>query len=191
MKHTGFRAAMRSALLLAAALLMPSVADAQEPLGFNSWKMFTWIIQDGQGADPVDGGGFTFESLFETRIRITDAGDAGDAFSIFVNGSPYGITPTVAYTPVGIHDGDDAWATPQFSRFEFLLAPGRYTIALNVREDAGYGYGEGFIRADEITVSITPEPATLLLTASGLVGLLAVNSRRRRAVDPSRDALAE
>lgn len=176
-----FRVALCGALLLAA-VAAPSAAAAQQPLTFGSWQMFTWVIQNGDGADPVDGEGFTFQSLFQTRIRITDAGDAGDAFSIFVNGSPYGISPSVVYAPIGAYDGDEAWATPQFSHFEFLLDPGHYTITMNVREDAGYGYGEGFIRADQITgQSVTPEPATLLLTGSGLAGLLAVAHRRRRA----------
>jgi hypothetical protein len=52
-----FRSALGGAALLAATA-MP--AAAQEALSFGSWQTFTWIIQDGMGADPVDGDGFSF-----------------------------------------------------------------------------------------------------------------------------------
>jgi hypothetical protein len=173
-----FRSALGGAALLAATA-MP--AAAQEALSFGSWQTFTWIIQDGMGADPVDGDGFSFESAFQTRIRITDAGDAGDAFGVFVNGSPFGLTPSMTYAPVGAYTGDEAWADPQFSQLEFFLDPGRYTITLTVREDAGFGYGEGFIRADELTAgSVVPEPATFVLMATALAALPLIARRHRR-----------
>lgn len=180
------RRALGAVALLAASALTPSLAQAQAPLSFGSWQTFTWLLADGTTPAPVHGSGYTFTSMLQTRIRITDGGYAGDAFAIFVNGSPFDITPSVSYDGVEVANGDEAWGTPGYSQLEFLLDPGQYTITIAVREDAGFGSGEGFIRADQITgQSVVPEPATLLLTGSGLASLLALAARRRRAAGAS------
>jgi len=179
-------------LLLGAALaaigLAPAPAAAQiAPLASGSWQMFSWFVVNGDGTDPVEGDGFGVESDQQIRLRITDAGDAGDAFTLLVNGSPFAFTPSVGYESIGAFDGDEAWGDGRFSQLELFLDPGRYTIALLVREDAGFGYGDGFIRWDSVGgVSVAPEPGTVLLMATGLVGTALVARRRRATPDTTR-----
>ena len=181
----GLRLLLGAALVAAGLAPAPAAAQAQ-PLPNGSWQMFSWFITSGDGTDPVEGDGFTVAADQQMRVRITDAGDAGDAFTIFVNGSPFGITPSVGYESIGAFTGDEAWNDGRFSQLEFFLNPGQYTLAILVREDVGFGYGDGFIRMDTVGgVSVAPEPGTVLLVATGLLGVAAV-ARRRATSDIAR-----
>jgi hypothetical protein len=171
---------LSSALVLTA--LSPRLAAAQQPLTFGVWERFEWF----DGVGPTDGLGFSFQSLLQTRIRVTDAFFAGDAFNVFVNGSLFAQTPGVAATGgnADIDTGDEAWAEPSLSKVDFVLSPGIYTITLGVRQDAGFMTGEGFLRADEVRTpidTVVPEPATVALMATGLAGVALVARRRTAA----------
>jgi hypothetical protein len=181
MRTTPFRRLLAAGALASAAFL-PAQAEAQQPLLFGSWTFFDWFLNPGETAGPVNGDGFSFQSSHAIRLRVTDAGLSGDAFSIFVNGNPLAPTPIVAEGyGSGTWDGDEAWADPALSKLEYQLDPGTYTVNLAVRQSAwGTTEGMGFLRADEIvTTGVVPEPGTVALLATGLAGLLAAGARRR------------
>jgi hypothetical protein len=177
MRTVGSRSlVLGSALLLA--LASPGRLAAQVPLvPGGAWELFEWFL----GVGPVEGDGFSLNVAQDVRVRVTDAGFSGDAFQIFVNGSPFTVTPPVVPgINTGALTGAAAWAESALSKTEFVLGPGSYLIELAVSQDAGFGFGEGFIRADLVQVGVIPEPTSVVLLASGVVGIAGLRLRARR-----------
>ena len=172
---------MRSALrgLLATgtlllALAAPAPARAQVALPLNAWTQFQWF----DGVGPVDDpfAGFFLSLLHPAVVQLTDAQATGDAFDLFVDGVLRLSTPAVpALLATGAGTGDQAWADPRLSKGSLALGPGTYLLEVHVRQDAGFGFGEGFIRA------VIPEPTTPALLGPAFAALLGVAWRRRRA----------
>jgi hypothetical protein len=176
---------MRGPLLAISILLLHVLYTrplrGQTSLALGAWSSFGWFDGVGPLDDPA--GGFSLSLPGSGRLRLTDAFETGDAFDVYVNGVLQLTTPSVVSgIDTRVADGEGAWGDTRLSQGSILLDPGAYQIDVRVREDAGFGFGEAFVRADLVTVSAVPEPGTAMLTGSGLVGLsaLATVARRRR-----------
>ena len=115
-------------------------------------------------------------------IKVTDAFEPGDSFSVFLDGglTPVLSTPSVAAsTTPNISDPDVAYSSPLFSHGSFDVGPGSHVLTLFDKESP-FGSGGAFIRADAPS---TPEPSTIAPFAFlglGLGGMF-LRARKRRA----------
>jgi hypothetical protein len=170
------------ALMLLAAT--PGRLAAQLPLTPGTWELFEFF--NGAGL-PVEGDGFTVQSSTDRiLVSVTDVYYAGDAFDIFVDAVLSGSTPLVSYGAEDITgDPDVALADARLSHFQFFLEPraNPYTITLGVR-DSEFGYGEGYVRAELVPAqpNTVPEPTSLVLLGTGLVGIVGAVRRRRHSI---------
>jgi|APFre7841882724_1041349.scaffolds.fasta_scaffold02891_3 hypothetical protein len=179
-------------LLATAALVFGVVPAAQATLvnaGFGQWYNFS--VDDLFGAPPPDvlqwfddgtyGGlgsplSFAFTLTTPGTLRVVDASNAGDQFSVRVNGTAYPTTVVPAGSTAFEADFDAAFARPgDFSRLVLALAPGAYVVTgfLTVPNDPMLQATNGGLQ-----VTAIPEPATWAVLLGGLL-LLGAAARRR------------
>jgi len=179
-------------VLIAISAAVPTKAG---PVNFNTFYefAFTGTGIPATGCDPADPAGpfcldssgtptqfapappWTFSSAAGVLLTVTDAFQAGDRFQVFDFGASLGLTSL----PVGSGDcGDDplpCLADPSHSSRVFSLVAGNHSITI-VPVLSPSGGGSGYFRATEV-----PEPTTLMLLGSGLVGLYLKRRTRTRA----------
>jgi hypothetical protein len=152
------------------------------PLAGSSWISFA---NTGNPSVPgfivvPNGTDVTFTQTFDLTGDITGASLdvlADDTASVWLNGvelaSPNlnGPYPTCSSLPIGCLTSTMGVFT--FAQLQPLLVDGENTLSFDVYQEAGSSYG-----LDYAGMVSTPEPGTLLLLGSGLVGI-ALKARRR------------
>jgi len=186
-------------VLVGAIFGMASSARADPvPVG-GLWQEFSWtgpgvfargcLPNDplGLGCVPSSGGNsafapappwtFTF-GAGGGNLTVTDAFSIGDSFNIFDFGVLIGTTPSVAQ---GGNCGDNpvpCLANPLVSHGVFSLLAGAHSITIQTRV-APFGAGAAYFRTDQ-NQNVVPEPTSMLLLGTGLLGAFGVARRKRK-----------
>lgn len=171
-------------LLTAMALTVaaPASAHATDLILNDPWSYFWWGPFEDPNAvvllDPLDGF-FRLLTAGPATIQVVDLGCSGDVFQIAISTGGGGSTSAPVDTGCGLFewDPDLALLDPSYSRGSFNVGAGDHQIDIGIT--AYDFYGVGAIRALSLN-TVVPEPATMVLLATGLVGLAGAGAVQRR-----------
>lgn len=181
---------MKRTLIIAAVLLstvvfaLPASADYIDSYIDGAWLKFIFGNDESfatactncsiePGADPANPGNppWIFSMVGAGELRITDAFDRGDRFTVFDNGVAVLTTPEVALSFSYQSDPNYCFGVEGVSYGSLVLNPGLHSLAIRV-DYSPYTGGAAYFRIDRIIS--TPEPLSLMLLGLGLLGLGAV-----------------
>jgi len=148
-------------------IVYTGVASGDTPLPVGGgWQSFNW----GSGASaPAYENAKTFTLLVPGELDVTDAYQTGDQFAVYNKFTLLGNTLFVPVTGDWAGDPDVTFSDPRWSHGSWLLAAGDFSINIYTITNP-FDYGTGYLRVFETSAAV-PEPATMLLLGSGLLGL--------------------
>lgn len=125
-------------------------------------------------------------------VNLVDLFIEGDQFELFDNSLLVGSTSTPLNTGANPCGGDItcAMTTTGYSKGSFLLGAGSHSLTIEVIQNATGSSGGAAVFNVAASTSPVPEPASLMLTGTGLSGLALVSSRVRALASKRRKMAA-
>lgn len=164
-------------IILMACLMITKPASATLLTLGGGWDAFSF---GGSNSSFSDTWQFTVED--SSLLTVTDAYLSGDRFEIFNFGASMGLTSDPATFGDFTDNFDIASADPRWSTGFFILGAGTYDIS-GIATLAPYQEGGAAIKLDryyeEEPPPVVPEPASMFLLGSGLLGLAGIRRKRK------------